>query len=87
MALDNYDPTIAIQLEIIKNEIQGWKNGAYSVSLRARIAKKLGDEEDAKRNQTELEKIYKRIDLLEEERKGIEAQIELEKAKTVGGVS
>lgn len=60
--MDSYDPELKTQLDIINNEIQGWKQTAYIFGLRARIAMKVGDKEDAERNKAEMEKAYRRVD-------------------------
>lgn len=83
MPQDQYDPSLDLQLEICKNEIQGWRNSAYALNLRARIAKKAGDDDESKRHQAEAEKACKRIDLYLDEQKALEKAIAAQ--KTGGG--
>jgi hypothetical protein len=75
MPVDSYDPKLEIQIELVRNNIQAWKNTAYDASLRGRIAKKMGDDDEAKRLQAEVEKAYKRIDLLTAALEEVEAEL------------
>lgn len=69
--IGKYDIPFETQKIFIEQEMQLWKNSAYVAELRARVARKTGDEEDAKKFQADMEKCYKRIDELEKELTGI----------------
>lgn len=73
--IGKYDIPTALQREFIVQEINSWKNSAYVCELRARVARKTGDEEDAKKFQADMEKCYKRIDQLTLELEEVSAKL------------
>ena len=55
------------KIKILENEILGIENEMYPLEVRARISKKVGDDQLNQKVMAELERLQKYIDAYEEE--------------------
>jgi hypothetical protein len=68
-------PPLAIQRQLLQNELALWRNTLYMESVRYRVNQRLGDTQAGALNKTEMARIQQHIDAYEDVLAEIEKEL------------